>query len=259
MKELELIGNPREIGLESGLTKIRLSGEVPAVIYGEGQTPVHVSVSEKEMDKALNREGGQNTVIRLKIKNSNGEVSKLVMIKEVQYEPVRGRLLHADFQNISLEKKITVKVLVKAEGVAEGVKNGGILEYLARQLTVRCLPANIPDAIIVDVTNLKVAQALHVSDLKLPEGIEILESKTRPVITVGIPSEIKEEDLAAATAAPSTEPEVIGEKEREARRLAKEGEGKEGAAPAGKEGAKPAAPAGKEAPKAAAKEGPAKK
>ena len=257
MKEIELSATLRELKPKSNLSKVRAAGNMPAVLYGEKKEAIPLAISVKEFGKAITGLSGKNVILHLKLKTEKGEESKLALLKDLQFDPVEGHFLHADFQRISMDKKIVVKVPIIAVGVSVGVEAGGILEYLSRTLTVRCLPKDIPDVIQVDVTQLKVAEAMHVKDMTPPEGVEIAENPKKPVVMIGIPSELKEEELAAAAPVTAEEPEVIGEKERLERRAAKEAEGGKEGAPeaAGKEGAKDAkaAPA-KAAPAAAGKE-----
>ncbi len=254
MKEVELNCSTRELKTKGDLKKVRNSGGIPGILYGERKESVPLTFSGKELQKALSQAGGRNALFHIKVQKSGGDTSALAMIKEVQLDPVKDNIIHADFQIVSLSKKIQVEVPIKTQGEAVGVKEGGILEILARTLSVRCLPKDMPDVIQVDVSALKIGHALHVRDIQASAGVEILETKDRPVLIVTVPSEIKEEEVAAGPEVPVAEPEVIGEKERLERKAAKEAEaGKEGAAkePA-KEGAgaKEALKAAKEAPKA---------
>lgn len=142
-----------------------------------------------------------------------------VLIKDVQHHPVTSRILHVDFLRIDLTKTITVNVPVHVIGTAEGVRAGGILETVTRELEVSCLPMDIPRHIEIDVSNLKINDAVHVSDLKV-EKVQILDDPARTVVIVAPPTVVKEAvpaaegAEAAAEGAEPTEPEVITEKKK---------------------------------------------
>ncbi len=224
---------------------LRQKGRVPGVAYGDKQSPVNLSVDEKAVQGILHSSGGRNALITLKM----GGASHPVLIKEIQRHPITRALRHLDFVRISLKKKIETKVPLHTKGEAPGVKvGGGVLEYLVREIRVRCLPTEIPTSIDVDISGLQLNQGLRAKELKLPQGVEILmdaESVIVHVLTVHIV-----EETPAAGAVPeagAAEPEVI--------KKGKVEEGEEGAAPAA--GAKPAASGDKKA--AAAPAAPAPK
>ncbi|MFA5138046.1 MAG: 50S ribosomal protein L25 [Elusimicrobiota bacterium] len=228
------------------LSDLRNSTKVPGVVYGGGGQNLHVVVAGKELAQAL-RAHGSNVILSLV--HEKGE--ETVIVRELQRHVVSGSMLHVDFQRVDLRKKIEVKVPVRVLGEASGVKNqGGVLEHLLREVAVRGLPGEIPQKIEVDVTPLDVGHGLLVKDLKIPAGLEVLESPDR--VVVNVVHAMKEEEVAPAAAevgVEGAEPEVIARGKKE--------EGEEGEAAPAEKGGKPgaAAPAEKGGKPGAAKPG----
>lgn len=229
-------------GTKKELSSLRAGSRIPAVVYGGEQGPLNISLSERELMDAR-KKGGTNAILRLK--HAKGE--ETVMVKELQRHPVTDRPTHADFQRISLTKKIDARVPLIVVGVAAGVKDfGGMLAYDLRELRIKALPTAIPQKIEVDVTKLGLHEALHVSDLKLPEGVEVVDDAKAVVVHVTI---AKVEEVAEpAAAVPGAEGAAAAEPESSSTKGKKDEEGK-----LVKETAKPGAPA------ADAKKEPAKK
>jgi large subunit ribosomal protein L25 len=235
MEELTLqVEMRKEVGGKGQLTASRASQKIPAVIYGGDKTAVSIFVAEKDLVKVRGT-GKTNAIITLK----HDKGTDTVLLKEVQRHPISRAFLHVDFQRISLKKEIEVKVAIKVVGEAPGVKlHGGIMEYVLRELEVKCLPTSIPDSIKVDVSHADIGHAIHVKDIPAMEGVTILTSPEQVLITVTAPK--AEEAPAAETAAAGTEPEISvakGKKDEEGA----EGEKGKAAAPAAEKG-KEAAP-----------------
>ena len=232
-------------GTKKELSTLRAASRIPAVIYGGENGPVNIALSEREFMDAR-KKGGVNAILRLK--HPKGE--ETVMVKELQRHPVTDRPVHADFQRISLTKKIDARVPLIVIGVATGVKDfGGMLAIDLRELRIKALPTAIPQKIEVDVTKLGLHEALHVSDLALPEGVEVVDDAKAVVVHVTIAKvEVVAEPVPGAVAAEgavaAAEPESASTKGK------KDEDGK-----LTKETAKPGAPAaaGKDAAKAPAK------
>jgi large subunit ribosomal protein L25 len=231
-------------GTKKELSTLRAGSRIPAVVYGGENPPLNIALSEREFMDAR-KKGGVNAILRLK--HPKGE--ETVMVKELQRHPVTDRPVHADFQRISLTQKIDARVPLIITGVATGVKDfGGMLAIDLRELRIKALPTKIPQKIEVDVTKLGLHEALHVGDLKLPEGVEVVDDAKAVVVHVTIAKVEVVEEVAAVVpaegAAAAAEPESASTKGK------KDEEGK-----LVKETAKPGAPA---APAAGKKE-PAKK
>jgi large subunit ribosomal protein L25 len=193
--------------------RLRVSGQIPAVVYGsraEGKAPegVPVSVDPKHLLRILHSESGANTLISLKV---DGGAAARVMVKEYQLDPVTHQLLHADFYQLALDKAITVTVPVILKGEPIGVKQqGGLLDFVTREIQVLSLPTEIPDQIDVDVSELMLNQSIRVRDLATSDKWKAVTPTDTMIVHVVLP---KAEEAAAATteaAAPTAaEPEVI--------------------------------------------------
>lgn len=212
MEQIQLKAQVRESKGKQEAKKMRGSGQVPAVVYHRGDEPLPISVDDKEISKILHAHGGENILIQLKIEKAKKKPTRAVIVKEIQVHPVKRNLLHIDFNEISMTEKITVDVEVLAKGESIGVKQeGGLLEAILREVKVRCLPADIPKHIDVDVTNLKLNDAVHAKDLVLSDKIELLTDPEALLFHVKLPVEEK----PAEEGAPAAEVEVIREKKEE--------------------------------------------
>jgi large subunit ribosomal protein L25 len=193
--------------------RLRASGQIPAVVYGsraEGKAPegVPVSVDPKHLLRILHSESGANTLISLKV---DGGAAARVMVKEYQLDPVTHQLLHADFYQLALDKAITVTVPVTIKGEPKGVKQqGGLLDFVTREIQVQSLPTEIPEHIDIDVSELMLNQSIRVRDLAQDNKWKAITPPDTMIVHVVLP---KAEEAAAATtdaAAPTAaEPEVI--------------------------------------------------
>jgi len=182
MAETELNVTLRDGIGKGGARALRRQNLVPAVVYGRGLEPCAVTVEPKALKKAIATESGWNTLITLK---GEGAFSgKVVILKDMQVDPIRRDVQHADFQVIDLKKKVHVMVPVHPVGKSEGEKVGGSLQIIRHELEVFCLPSGIPGAIEVDVTSLNIGDVLHVEDLVLPTGVEVPHEVNFTVITV---------------------------------------------------------------------------
>jgi len=183
--------------------RVRVAGKIPAVVYGAGQDPVAVTVDPKVIIKILHSDSGHNTIFDLNVENSGGIVK--AMIVDWQNEPIKGKLLHIDFKRIAMDKPMRVSVPIQLIGVPVGVKaQGGILEHVLREVEIECLPGDIPSHLDVDVTELALNSAIHVSDLPHSGSIKFLGEENATVAHV---TSIREEAAAEVVAA-ATEPEV---------------------------------------------------
>ncbi|HEY5907179.1 MAG TPA: 50S ribosomal protein L25, partial [Vicinamibacteria bacterium] len=223
MPEIVVAAESRTESGKNANRRLRASGKIPGVLYGTGKAPTAVSVSPKDIGNILKSASGENTLFELEIAGSR----RKVILKEFQLEPLKNRLLHADFYEVALDKAIQVKVHVELHGVPVGVKvQGGILDFVTRELEVSCLPTDIPAKFEVDVSQLELGKHLRVSDLKIPEKVVVLTEADVVVAHVVAPRAEEEvapaaEAVAGAEAA-GAEPEVIKKGKAEA-----EGEGDE--------------------------------
>src|SRR6266404_5429793 len=175
--------------------RLRVSGRVPAVVYGAKASAQAVSVDPKQITKVLHSETGHNTIFDLSL----GSEKTKVMIVDWQYEPIKGKLLHIDVKRIAMDKALKVSVPIFLKGEAEGVKTqGGILEQILREVEVECLPADIPSHIDADISHLVFGTVLRVSDLPHSEKLKFLTDPNQPVAHV---TSVKEEVVATPEAA----------------------------------------------------------
>jgi large subunit ribosomal protein L25 len=217
--------------------RLRKDGGIPGVVYGLDRPPFIVGVGARRIEEVLSLETGRNTIFTLALKGQDR--SRAVMIKALQRDPVTERLVHVDFVRVDLARAVRVRIPIRVVGIAEGVKNeGGLLEFVLRQVEVECLPADIPEHMDLDVTALHVNQHLSVKDLPARERVTVLDDPEAIVCVVAIPKE-EAAPVVEEVAAEVAEPEVI-KKGKEA--APEEGDAKKagGAAPKA-EGKKPEA------------------
>ena len=188
--------------------KLRQAGQVPAVIYGHGREPQSLALVTRDIDKLLTQVSAASTVIELTV----GDSTVKTLIREIQRHPFKRHILHVDFQELVAGEKVTVSVPLRFIGVAEGVRNsGGILEETMHQVHIRVDPSIIPDHVDVDVTPLTIGHSFHIRDIKLPDGVLVLDDAGATVCVCTAPKAVVETvpgtevDAAAAVA----EPELI--------------------------------------------------
>jgi large subunit ribosomal protein L25 len=184
--------------------RVRVAGQIPAVVYGAGKEPVAVVVDPKAVTRILHSESGHNTIFDLNVENAGGVIK--AMIVDWQNEPIKGKLLHIDIKRIAMDKPMRVSVPIHLVGTPVGVKSqGGILDHVLREVEVECLPADIPSHLDVDVTGLGLNGAIHVSDLPHSGSIKFLGEENATVAHV---TAVKAEAATEAVVATATEPEV---------------------------------------------------
>jgi large subunit ribosomal protein L25 len=199
--------------------KLRVAGQVPAVIYGHGRAPQSLVINTREIEKLLSTVSAGSTVIELGV---DGRTAR-TLIREIQRHPTKRSIVHVDFQELVAGEKITVSIPLRFTGTADGVRNsGGILEEVMHQVHLRLDPASIPDHVDVDVTPLTIGHSIHIRELKLPDGVTVLDD---PGATVCVCTAPKAEVAAVAaegvegTAVP--EPELIRKPKAEGEEEAK--------------------------------------
>jgi large subunit ribosomal protein L25 len=220
MAELKLQATKRTESGKGAAHRSRAAGRVPAVLYGRGMEPVSLEVDRREFVTALKTDSGMNVLLDIEFDGTN----TLALTRELQRDPVRGTLLHADFVKVDRTQAIEIEVPVHLVGEAQGTKEGGALEHPLFSVHVRTLPGNVPEAIDADVSALNIGDTLRVADLRAPADVEILNDPEAVVASIAAP--ISEEELEAMEAEAGIEMEAP---EAEA--------AEEGAAPADEEGA----------------------
>jgi large subunit ribosomal protein L25 len=216
-KDITIAAEPRHLRGKNEARRLRVRGLAPAVVYGANQSSVAVAVSPKEVRRILHSSTGHNTIFNLAVQD--GENTP-VMIVDWQSDPVKDTLLHVDLKRIDLTKKIKVKVPVHATGEPKGVKlQGGLLEVITREVEVECLPADIPEQYVVNVSELMIGQNLRASEIPMDGSVKLVSAGDQVIAhCVALRAEeVAAPEAEAATAATPAEPEVIkkGKKEEE--------------------------------------------
>ena len=246
MKSVPLNAYPRTLARRTANKQLRSSGRIPAVIYGRQTKTQSLEINAKEIVDLIHHSASENLLVDLSVKDDS-QPQRLALVQEIQHHPLSGRVLHVDFHEVSATEKVTVMVPVETVGEAIGVKmGGGVLEHVLFKLKVRALPKDLPDQIVVDVTNLELGKSIHIGEIQVAEGVEIIGSKTAPVASVALPrTEEEEAALTEAAAGTAADVEMIKEKKEEGEEVA----------PAGKAGEKAPAAKGAAPEKGAAKGG----
>ena len=218
--QVKLSARPRLEAGRNAVGKVRARGAIPAVIYGAKDAATNLEVDRKDIEKLLSRAVGENILVELEIRDRGKTSTRISLIQEVQHHPVRGEIIHIDFHAVSMTEEIDAEVVLEPEGEPIGVKTfGGLLQQNMRLLPIRCLPQNLPEIIIVDVSGLNVGEYLHVRDIKLPAGVVAVPDGDLTVFLVSEPTVAEEPAVAAEEL---SAPEVIKEKKPEASEAASE-------------------------------------
>lgn len=183
--------------------RLRMSGQIPAVLYGPKTEAVLLSVNKGDLELLFKKGGIGQVVLNLVIQKNGETTTRPAMIKELQTHPVSRNFIHIDFYEIKMDQKITAKIPVVTTGIAKGVELGGILQIIRRELEVECLPLEVPESIEIDISDLDVGDSIHVGKIRLESELEFLEDDNYTVVTVLTPK-LEEEE-------PEEEEEVEGE------------------------------------------------
>jgi large subunit ribosomal protein L25 len=197
MTRSELQARVRDAAGKGVARKLRQAGQIPAVLYGAHTKNVLLALDPRALLKAVDTEAGTNTLINLRVDGQSELSGKVVMLRDLQVDPVRRTPLHADLYEIRMDETVTVSIPVRVVGRAAGVEEGGILDHSLRELEIECLPGSIPDEVEVDVSALAIGDSIHVSELKVPEGVEVLTDPQTTVVAVTTPAA---EEVAPAPA-----------------------------------------------------------
>jgi large subunit ribosomal protein L25 len=192
--EEKLTAEPRAGAGKGVARKVRAAGRVPAVVYGHGIAPVHVSVDAKDLYHVLHTAAGANVLIDLAV----GKDRVLAMPREVQRDHLAGRFIHVDFLRIARDEKIAVEVPIHVVGDSHGVKEGGVVEHHLWTLHVECFPQDVPSAIEADISALGINESLRVSELVVPASLIVLTPSEETVVSVVTPQILKVEEAAPA-------------------------------------------------------------
>jgi large subunit ribosomal protein L25 len=223
MKTIDLNVERRSTKGKNEARRFRAQGKIPAVVYGAGKPTVPILVERKALTDAFRQGAGENAIFLLKL--AGADQSRHAMIRELQRDPVSRHLQHIDFVRVLMDAKVRVKVSIEVTGTAAGVKSeGGILDFVTREVEVECLPSKIPAHLPIDVTELAIGDALRVSDLPPIEGVTVVDDAEKVLVHVTHPTQEKEPAVAAEATPEITEPEVLKKGKVAAEEVAEEKE-----------------------------------
>ena len=212
MAQITVQGKEREQTGKGANRRLRAQGRLPAVLYGHGMESLAVSVEIRDVDQILRSKTGHNTIFKLAV----GKTSSDVLIKDYQLDPIKGTLLNADFLTVSMDEKMTFSVPVQTQGTSVGVIAGGVLDLVLREISVECFPAELPDHIIIEVTDLDIGESFRVEDLNIDSSRINLLSAPKLVVLSIVPPHVEKEPEEVALADEkdlleegADEPEVI--------------------------------------------------
>jgi len=210
MEEIFLEAESRTGTGRANTKDLKEQGYLPAVLYSQGKESMPLKVSNSALIKLVHQHRIEGVIVTLKIKED--KKPRACLVKEIQYDPVHDNIIHIDFNEISLSKAIKVNVPITAKGEPVGVKQeGGALEHILWEVEIECLPVDIPKEIVIDVTNLKIGDSIHIKDIQFPAKVKVLNDPSAIVLSVAAP--MKEEvPVEAVEGAETQEPEVIKEK-----------------------------------------------
>ena len=209
MKTIELNVERRTETGKNEARRGRARGKIPGVVYGAGKPTVSIQLERRDLTDVFRAGAGENAIFLLKLAGS--DQSRHAMIRELARDPVSREPLHIDFVRVLMDAKIRVRVPIEVEGVARGVKSdGGILDFVTREVEIECLPGNIPAHLPIDVSDLGIGDALRIASLPSVEGVTVVDDPEKVLVHVAHPTQEKEPAVAAAEAAAEpTEPEVL--------------------------------------------------
>ena len=184
MEAVPLSAENRSVLGRNQMKKVRANGRIPGVLYGKGAEPTVIDISQKEFVRLVHHSVSENVLVDLAV----GSDVHLAMIQEVEHHPLTGEVLHVDFHKVSSDEPVTLIVPIETVGESVGVKtSGGTLEHVLFRAKVRALPKDLPAVISVDVTEFEAGHILHLGEMILPEGVEVLGANEIPVITITEP------------------------------------------------------------------------
>ena len=213
MKAESLVVFPRTLKKRTGVKKLRAQDRVPAVIYSKKTEPQNLEIDRKAIEHLYSHAVSEILLVELTI--GEGQAKRLAIVQEVQHQPLSGKILHVDLHEVTVNEEIEISVPIEAEGEAEGVKAGGVLDHTLQKVRVRGSVGALPEVIIANVSALNQGDSLQVKDLVVPEGVKVLVDGSITVFSVTAPVEEPVEEAPAAEGeegAAMAEPEVIREK-----------------------------------------------
>ncbi|HEX9941859.1 MAG TPA: 50S ribosomal protein L25 [Thermoanaerobaculia bacterium] len=197
---------PREQTGKNANRRSRANGKIPAVVYGGGKESVAIEVDRKTLVDTMKKHAGENPIFLLKL----GDKERHAMIRHMQVDPVSRQVIHIDFQRVTMDQKVRVTVPVELVGTPVGVKTeGGLVDFVTREVNVECLPGEIPKHIDCDISGLHVGQHAEVGALSLPPGVTLLDEPEKVIVSISHSRLEAHEAAPAEGEAERAEPEVI--------------------------------------------------
>ena len=232
MEELLFYAEVREGRGTGAARKIRAAGFIPGVLYGAAHSPCHIKLEKKTTEKIIRHLESHNVISTLILKHNGAEEKIKTLLKDIQIDPIRADVIHLDFYRIRMDKPIRMRVPIHLKGTAAGLEQGGILEHELRELEIQALPDRMPEQIEIDVSSMNIGDAIFVKDIKLADGLEIIDAPEKTIISLLAPKVVKEEvpeqeaagEVATEVKEEVAEPEVITQQKVEERRKEKEKE-----------------------------------
>jgi large subunit ribosomal protein L25 len=212
-ESLKLSATIRKEKGKGGARRLRQRGMLPGILYGHKTASTPLTIDQKQFEQLIIATKSEHKLFSLSVEGDKKPSDKTVMIKEIQVDPVTRIYLHVDLFEVSMDEEITIAMTVKLVGEAEGVKTGGVLQQVKRELEIKCLPSQIPEALTIDVSALRIGDSIHLKDVQLPFGIKVLEDADLTIATVLAPTVEKEVVEAAAEVKPEEEAAAAGEAE----------------------------------------------
>jgi len=209
VSETALVVEARTSTGKGAARRLRAQGRIPAILYGRGRESLPLALDPRALERIL-RAGGANTLLDLTVEGHPEIKDTVALVKELQRDPLRGTIVHADLYAVDLNRTVRVEVPVHLVGKARGLEFGGILEHTLREIELECLPRAIPDFIEVDVTALEVGDVLHARDIQLPEGVTMVTDPEQAVVAVALPQAESAGEAAAAPAEAAAAPAAEG-------------------------------------------------
>ena len=195
MAQYQLAATVRETTGKEAAKKMRREKNIPGIFYGAESKPVMLSFKDGDLRRILKNSASENIVMGLQLETDKGTETKMVILKELQSDPLKDSYIHADFYEISMDKELTLNIPVILLNTPIGVSNGGILQHVRRELTISCLPDKVIEAIEVDVSGLDIGESLHISDVVFPEGITTSQEGHLTIAVVNAPIAAEEGEL----------------------------------------------------------------
>jgi len=216
MSDITLEVQSREETGKNANRRLRATGLIPAVVYGGDLDPVTIQVDRRTLHDLFKQTGGENAVFLLKLAGTDQK--RHSMVRELTIDPITRQVIHIDFLRVLMTEKVKVQVPINLEGTPVGVKNeGGVLDFITREVEVECLPGDIPQTLELDVSDLEIGSHYEVKDLEVPAGVELMVELDKVIVAVAhsrVATEVEEAEAEAAEAglleAEEAEPELIG-------------------------------------------------